>query len=128
MIGMKKMLFMLPLVFAIAACGSSEKKQIKTVAYNYSIAMANYKVADAEPYCTEETRNTTINAAYVLMNMVDSAYVASDTPATIKITDVRIETDTVAWAKYHKVSPLTNYSDSLELRKRDGGWFVHTPM
>lgn len=123
---MRRILFLI-VVMVFAACNTTEK-QIEDAAYNYSIAMSNYRISEAEQYCTDETRNTTLSMAYVLMGMVDSAYVASDTPASIDILGVRMISDTVAWVQYHKVSPLTNYTDSIEMRKRNGMWLVHTPL
>jgi hypothetical protein len=126
MLAMRRSLFLIAVIF-FAACNTPEK-QIEEAAYNYSIAMSNYRVSEAEQYCTDETRNTTLSRAYVLMGMVDSAYVASDTPASIDILGVRMVSDTVAWVRYHKMSPLTNYIDSIEVRKRNGIWLVHTPL
>lgn len=87
--------------------------------------MANYQVDEAEKYATDETKNSTLTMAKGIVKKVDPNYIKSDTPATIEITDVIMVNDTCAKAVYHKVTPLKNFMDTLELRKRDGQWFAH---
>lgn len=105
-----------------------EENMIKKVAYNYSFAMANYRVDEAAQYATEETKNTTLVKAKTLVEAVGEDYVKSDTPATIEITSLNIIDDTTAIAVYHKVTPIKDFSGNLELRKRDGKWLAHTPL
>lgn len=126
---MRKTTILLPFLLALlvllaVGCGN-EQKAVEKSAYNYSYAMANYNVDEAEPYATEETRNTTLVLARRLLKAVDSSYIASDTPAKIKILKVDIANDTEAIAVYHKTSPRKDFSDTLYLRKRDGGWYAH---
>jgi hypothetical protein len=119
------LLSIIMLCLIVAGC-NPEKKAIKDVAYKYSVAMANYKVDDAESYATSETRNTTLIVARRMMKKVGDAYIAADTPATIKILTVDQTSDTTAYAVYHKETPSgKNFSDTLQLRKRNGTWQAH---
>ena len=56
---------------------------------------------------------------------MDPNYIKSDTPATIDIIDVKMVNDTCAVATYHKITPQKDFSDTLQLRKRDGKWYAH---
>ena len=106
----------------------NEEQMVQQVAYAYSYAMANYHVDEAEQYATEETRNTTLVKARTLVQAVGDAYIQSDTPAEIEITNVEFQSDTVAIATYHKTTPIKNMTGTLELRKRDGEWSAHIPL
>jgi hypothetical protein len=90
--------------------------------------MANYHVDEAEQYATEETKSTTLVKARSLVQAVGDAYIQSDTPAEIEITNVELKSDTVAIATYHKTTPIKDMTGTLELRKRDGEWYAHTPL
>lgn len=109
------------------AC-TNEKKQVEEAAYGYCHATANFDIEGATPYCTSETARTTLVTARKLIAMVDSAIIVADKPATIAIVDVRFVSDTVAKAAYHKTTPIKDYIDTVELRKRDGRWLVHSPI
>lgn len=104
---------------------SGEKTAVKQAAYDYSYAMANYDVDAAEEYATEETRSVTLVVARKMIAAVGNEYIASDTPATINILSVDIKNDTQAFAIYQKITPIKNFVDTLEMRKRDGEWFAH---
>ena len=113
----------------LASCGGdSDKAGAKAVAYAYSYAMANYDVAAAEAYATAETRNTTLRRAAYYVDQVGGDYIAADTPARIEITKVDLTSDTTAYAIYHKVTPLKDFCDTLQLRKREGQWQAHAMM
>lgn len=118
--------FSILLIFCIAC--KTEESKIREIAYNYSFAMANYQVDEAEPYATSETQSTTLQKARMIVKAIDKEYIKSDTPASIDITDVTIIDDTSALAVYHKVTPIKDFSDTLELRKRDGLWKAHAPI
>ena len=106
----------------------SDEQMVQQVAYAYSYAMANYHVDDAESFATEETRNTTLVKARKLVEAVGDAYIQSDTPAEIEITNVEFKSDTVAIATYHKTTPIKDMTGTLELRKRNGEWYAHIPL
>ena len=110
------------------ACASPDEKAVREAAYNYAYALASYHFDDAAPYATEETIATTISTAKTLMPLVDSAYIASDSPATIEITQVDFISDTSATVSYHKVTPIKDFNGTVELRRRDGSWLVHDPI
>ncbi len=122
-----KKIVLLCLFVLLVAC-DSEKREIENAAYGYCFAMASYEVGSAERYCTEETKSTTIPMAKALVRMVDTAYIKSDTPASIEIVNVRIISDTVASVQYHKQTPIKDFIDTLEMRKRDGRWLAHSPI
>lgn len=113
---------------ALAGCSNAELKTIEEVAYSYSHAMANYDVDGAEPYATDETKSTTLIKARQLMQLVGDEYIASDTPAEIKIVDAQMTSDTTAYAVYHKTSPIKDFTDTLRLRKRNDVWQAHAPI
>lgn len=118
-----------PLLAALClmAC-NNETKEIKQVAYNYCMATANYRIDEAEQYCTEETSNTTLVMARYLISLVDTAFIASNTPAEISIEKIECLNDTTAVVTYHNTTPIKSYSNTVDLRKRDGQWFVHLPL
>lgn len=122
---MKKVSIMLVGIVFFGCCCKHEQKMVEKAAYEYSYAMANYQVDEAEKYATEETKSTTLNMARKIVKMVDSNYIKSDTPATIDIIDVKLVNDTCAVATYHKITPQKDFSDTLQLRKRDGKWYAH---
>lgn len=62
------------------------------------------------------------------MAVADKAYIQSDTPAELEITNLEFTSDTSAIATYHKVTPIKDLTGTLELRKRDGVWLAHTPI
>ncbi len=114
-------------VVLLCSCLSSRNniKEIKEVAYNYSYAMANYRVDDAEPYCTEETQNSVLRKGRELMEMVQPGYIESDTPATITIEKVELTSDSTATAYYHKTTPIKDMRGEVPLVLRNGEWLVH---
>lgn len=111
----------------ISAC-SNDEKEIREVAYNYSYALANYKVEDATQYCTKETQETSLAYGLELMKGVSAEYIASDTPATIEIEGIEMTSDTTATAQYHKKTPIKDFMAKVNIVKRDGKWLVHDPM
>lgn len=114
-------------IVCLAAC-DSEKRQIEKAAYGYCHATANYDIDAARPFCTEETSRTTLVKAKELMALVEPDVIEANMPAEIAITGVRQTSDTAAIATYHKSTPIKSYTDSIELRKRDGRWLAHSPL
>lgn len=111
----------------MTGCQNTETKNIKEVAYNYSHAMANYDIEAAEPYATNETKSTTFIMAKRLMELVGNEYIDSDTPAKIEIIKTEKKSDTSAYAVYHKTTPIKDFTDTLQLRKRNNKWLAHCP-
>ncbi|MBP3762367.1 MAG: hypothetical protein J6I49_00630 [Bacteroidales bacterium] len=110
-----------------AACGGGKRDaDIAEAAYNYCMATSVYDIDAAEAYCTEESARKTLQTARYLMQFVDSAYIASDSPVEITIKKTRQTSDTTAYAVYHKTTPIKDFTDTVQLRKRDGRWLAHT--
>ncbi len=91
----------------------------------YLDAMANYKIDDAVPFCTQETQDGVIETGRVLVAAVDPEYIKSDTPATITIGDIDLTSDTTAIAHFHKSTPIKEHNGQVDLVKRNGKWKVH---
>lgn len=126
---MKKIIPLLLIAAATLTTGcKSDEERINDVAYNYSFAMANYDVATAEKYATQETKETTLVMARKLIEKVGNEYIKSDTPATIEIDDINILNDTSAIATYHKTTPIKDFRGPLELRKRNNRWLAHATI
>ncbi len=123
---MKKIVLLLS-VLCLMAC-NSETKEIRQVAYDYCMATANYRIDDAEQYCTEETSKSTLVMARYLISLVDTSFIASNTPAEITIEKVERTSDTTAVVTYHNTTPLKSYSNTVDLLRRDGRWLVHLPL
>lgn len=124
----KHIVFLLVLGAVFLLSCKNDEQMVQQVAYAYSYAMANYHVDEAEEYATEETRNTTLVKARGLVKAVGEAYIQSDTPAEIEIVEVEMISDTCAIATYHKTTPIKDMTGTLELRKRNGQWYAHTPL
>ncbi|MBQ2508868.1 MAG: hypothetical protein II532_03775 [Bacteroidales bacterium] len=118
---------MLFLVLLATSCNRSAKA-IADVAYGYSYAMANYDVDGAAPFCTPETQSTTLEYSKELIVSVGDAYIQSDTPASIEITHIEIQNDTLAVATYHKTTPIKDFEGELMVVNRNGKWLAHAPM
>lgn len=125
---MKRTIFVPIVALLITACNSNspEKESIGQAAYNYCVATSNYDLDAAEAFCTEETAKHTLAVGRHLLTLVDSSYIASDTPATIEIKSVKQLSDTSAYAVYHKQTPRKDYVDTMQMRKRDGQWLAHS--
>lgn len=102
-----------------------DRKEIHDVAMGYLNATGNYLVDEAIPFATKETREVTIPFMRdKLMPLVDSAYIASDTPAHFVIDSITVETDT-AWVYYTKTTPIKNFTDCIQVIKENGDWLVN---
>ena len=121
-----QMLILAIVALTLFACGNNQA--IKEAAYNYSYAMANYQIDKAAEYATNETVETTIEYARQIINKIDTAYIIADTPAIIEITSTNKISDTSAYAIYRKKTPIKDFSDTLQLRKREGKWLAHAPI
>ena len=124
---MKKSVCACVILLLLVAC-NSEMRRIELAANDYLMAVSLYDLDGAESYCTEETSKTTLVIGRYLMAYTDSSFFEQDKPVTIDITDVRCTTDTTATVHFHKVTPIKDITDSLEMRKRDGKWLAHAPI
>lgn len=126
---MRKTTIAVALTLLTASCSTLspvEEEEIRKAAYGYCDAMANYRIDDAIPYCTEQMVKTTLQTAHMLMQYVDSAYIANDTPAVIEIKKVRLTSDSTAEATYHKKTPIKDFTNEIDLKKENGRWLVYT--
>ena len=109
----------------LSACNSDER-QIKQAAQGYLDAMANYRIEEAEPYVTEETRDITLLfVEKAIMPNLAPNVIPENTPATIDITSVDITTDTTASVAYTKTTPKDTTHETINLLKRNNEWRVH---
>ncbi len=104
---------------------AAEKKEVKNVAYEYVWSLANFDVQRAEKYASSETKRETLGTAKTLMAQVDQKLIDQDLPAKVRITDVKLTSDTTATAVWHKTTPRKKNSRRIELRKRNGVWQAH---
>ncbi|MCR4812321.1 MAG: hypothetical protein K5867_06990 [Bacteroidales bacterium] len=127
----KKTIIVITLIMATLALTScqTEEAKVRDVAYKYSYAMGNYDVEEAERYATDETIETTMMLAQAFLKELDTSYIASDTPATIVIDSVSMETDTSATTYCTKNTPIKHdMKFKVQLRKRKGKWLAHDPL
>lgn len=119
--------FLLAAVLLLAGC-HSERREITQTAYHYIIATGNYDIDAAEPYASQETRETTLAfIKNVLLPMTDTDYLKANTPCTATVDSLLVEGDT-AWVAYTKTTPLSINRNTLTLVKEDGRWLVYVPL
>lgn len=125
---MKKILVFCLLAFIFWSC-ADEEKEVQENAYAYLNAMANYQVSEAAHYATDKTCETTLKVAEKLLTLVDSSYIASDTPATIDINEVLFTSDSTAEVKYTKNTPIKkNITGVLQMVKCGNKWLAHVTL
>lgn len=115
------------LLLLLVAC-NNETATIKDAAYGYCHALANYNLDEAELYCTEETKVSFLATSRYMISLLDTAYIAKDTPAEVDIETVERTSDTTALVHYRKRTPIKDLTYNLEMRKRDGKWLAHAPI
>ncbi len=112
---------------AMTAC-NTEEKQITRTALGYLQATAEYNIDEAMPYACKETRETTLTFLRdKLLPITDTAYIAANTPAEIKIDSITMAEDTV-WVYFTKDTPIQTVKNALEMIKEDGKWLVYVPL
>lgn len=116
------------LMLSILVGCSSERKDIEHAAYGYLDAMANYRLEDARTYASSMTNETTLEIYSNLLANLDSAYIASNTPATITLGKCQTTSDTTAYVLFHKSTPITQQDDTLRLIKEKGAWLAHVVL
>ena len=104
---------------------AAEKKAVKKVAYEYIWSLANFDVPRAEKYASAETKKETLVTANRIMSGIDKKVLEQDLPAKVRITNVKLTSDTTATAVWHKTTPRKKNSKQIELRKRNGKWQAH---
>lgn len=115
------------LILLFSACSNDEKK-ITDAAMGYLNATANYKIDDAFPFASKETRENTLPfIKEKLLPITDTASIRANTPATIEITEIRIGIDS-AEVDYIKNTPLNTSENTVLLIKEEGKWVVDIPL
>ena len=108
-----------------ASCGHRDERQIRRAAQGYLDATANYRIDEAMPYAVPEMQKGAFPFMKAMAARVDTAYILSNTPATVRITAVGIhEDDSTATVTYHKTTPIKQVESSLPLVRRHGQWLV----
>ena len=110
------------LLFAVAC--TNKPNEMEQAAKGYLQAMGNYKMDEAAPYATRQTRENAIPTMKKIMSMADTVYIKQNTPATITIKGSRLLTDTSARVYYHKHTPIKDVDDSVTLLLEEGQWLV----
>ena len=114
------------ILLGLASCGRNEERAIREVAYNYLDAMGNYRIAEAEPYASQQTIDVTLRFfENTVMPNVDSNAIAANMPAKITLHEVTIHTDSSATVSYHKSTPIKEEEGTLEMKKEKGEWKAH---
>lgn len=122
---MGKRIILLACVIAMTACANKTEKEIEEAAQGYLNAMGNYRIEEAAPYATQQTREKTIPTILNLLSLMnDTAYIKSNTPATITIQNTRMISDTLACIYYHKSTPIKEVDDSVMVLFENGKWLV----
>ena len=113
-------------MLVLAACNSTER-EVRSNAEKYIMALAEYDLDAARPYATEETCTMTLDFIESnIMPTVDTAYIAQNTPAEIKIDSIVFASDTAATVYYRKSTPIqTNTPAVIDMRLRNGQWLAH---
>lgn len=111
----------------LASCTTTEDR-IKKEATGYLNATAAYDVDEACKYCTDETAAGLKLVQQTILPQLDSNYLNQNKQATISLLGVEQVNDTMAKVIYSKVSPVTCYSDTLKMLRRNGKWMAHAPM
>ncbi len=119
-----RILALLALILIISSC-NGEKREIKQTAYRYLDAMGNYRLDDAVPYASEKTNEVTIRFYKSLLPTIDTNNIKKNTPAKITINEVVMQSDTTAYAVFHKTTPITQQDDTLRMIKENGKWLAH---
>lgn len=107
---------------------NAEEKDICQTAYSYIIATGNYKIDEAVPYASKDTREVTL--PFIKDNIlphVDSTFLAKSVPATATIDTILLMDDT-AYVGYTKTTPLGATQGTLTLVKEDGKWLAYVPL
>ena len=118
-----KALFASCILLACASCHNDDK-QIRDAAQGYLDAMGNYRPADARPYASKETCDSTLDFFEQVMKTTDPSSYSNNMPAKITLGEIAVE-DSLAEIEYHKSTPTNEQDGTLHLVKREGQWQVH---
>lgn len=124
----KTMLLLLAAFAVLTSCGHDSA--LKNNAMQYAQAMADYDLDRAYPYATPETQTMTLDYFKTsLLPALDTAYIASNTPATLYLDSIIHVSDTQATVYFHKKTPIQpRVNGVLDMRLRNGQWLAHQPI
>ena len=117
------------LALLTASCEQqAERKAIRKVAYSYLDAMANFRIDDAIPFASQQTREQTIPFAknFLLAN-TDTSVILASTPASIVIDSIKVGNDT-AIVSYTETNPLRVKMSTITAIKEEGQWVIDVPL
>ena len=107
----------------MVAC-QQEKQQITQTARNYLEATSAYDMDESCQYCTPETAQSLQLIKEKILPQLDSAYIAENSKATIKVHKVVQENDTMAKVVFSKRTPFDTVRDTLRMVKRENRWMA----
>lgn len=107
-----------------SACVQSETHKIEQAAKGYLEAMGNYRIDEAAPFATKQTREKSLPWLNKMKERSDSSFINANQPATIRIKETRMLTDTSARVYYHKSTPINEDDDSVTVILENGQWLV----
>lgn len=125
---MKRIAFYAAALILLFSSCSNEEKKITDAAMGYLNATANYRIDDAFPFASKDTRENTLPfIKEKLLPITDTASIRANTPATIEITEIRIGIDS-AEVDYVKNTPLHTTENTILLIKEEGKWVVDVTL
>lgn len=125
---MKRIAFYAAALILLFSSCSNEEKKITDAAMGYLNATANYRIDDAFPFASKDTRENTLPfIKEKLLPITDTASIRANTPATIEITEIRIGIDS-AEVDYIKNTPLNTTENTVLLIKEEGKWVVDVTL
>lgn len=126
---MRKLLYIAAAVCMVAAASCSRhNSEMEQAAKGYLQAMGDYKLDEAIPYATRQTRENTIPTLKKVMARADTNYIKQNTPSVITIKGARMLSDTSAYVYYHKHTPIKDVDDSVTVLLEEGKWLVDVKM
>lgn len=120
---MKKTFGLALIALCLASC-NSEKRKVDNVARHYLEATSAYDIEESCKYCTPQTAQSLITIKENILPNVDSAFIAENSKAKIKISKTEFTSDTSANVLFEKRTPSALYHDTLLVVKRDGQWMA----
>ena len=106
------------------ACVPNETDKIERAAKGYLDAVGNYRIDEAAPFATKQTCEKSLPWLNKMMERSDSTFIKANQPATIKIKETRMLSDTSARVYYHKSTPIKEDDDSVTVILENGQWLV----
>lgn len=103
----------------------SRKRAVASNAKGFLECVANYDIAGAKNYATQETQEGTLQyIELVVLPMLTPEILDLSTPATIAIDSIDFTNDTTAQVYYSKTTPQGTSSNAIRMLKRNHKWLV----